>query len=113
MLALSATYKILSSPFYAGILDRYGDWRVGRKHEPMVTLDEFNRVQEFFGHPGRPKPVTHAFAYTGLIRCACGLSITAEEKVKPSGRHYTYYHCTRRAWPQCNHPAVRVEAIEE
>ena len=45
----------------------------------MVTLDEFERVQELLGHPGCPRPKRHQFAYTGMIRCGeCGLSVTAE-----------------------------------
>jgi DNA invertase Pin-like site-specific DNA recombinase len=113
-LALSSLYKIFKSPFYAGVLDWYGEWRPG-KHEPMITLEEYYRAQEILGRPGRPKPETHSFAFTGsLIHCACGLSVTAEEKVKPSGRRYVYYRCTRRSrHERCAQPPVRVEVIED
>jgi hypothetical protein len=110
--SLAGTYRMFGNPFYAGVLDWYGGWKPG-KHEPMVTLEEFNRVQTILHRPARTKPETHAFAYTGLIRCSCGLAITAEEKIKPSGRRYVYYHCTRRARPRCNEPSVRVEVIDE
>lgn len=110
-MSLAATYKMFGNPFYAGVLDWYDRWRPG-KHQAMVTLEEFNRAQAILGRPGRPKPETHAFAYTGLIRCECGLSVTAEKKTKPSGREYVYYHCTRRAQPRCNQPAVRLEDVE-
>jgi len=111
-LSLAGTYKMFGNPFYAGILDWYNEWRPG-KHEPMVTFEEYERAQALLGRPGRPKPETHAFAFTGLIRCPCGLSVTAEEKTKPSGRVYVYYHCSRRARPRCNQPAVRKERIED
>ncbi len=111
-MALSTLYKIFASPFYAGILDWYDEWRPGT-HEPMITLEEYYRAQAILGRPSRPKPETHAFAYTGsIIRCVCGLSVTAEEKIKPSGRRYVYYHCTRRFRPRCCQPPVRVEVIE-
>jgi site-specific DNA recombinase len=113
-LTLSATYKMFSNPFYAGILDRGGEWRPG-KHQAMITIEEFKRAQAILGRPGKPKPETHEFAFTGrLIRCACGLSITAEEKLKPSGRRYVYYRCTRRFGQRqrCSQPPVRVEVIE-
>jgi len=111
--SLSGLHKLFRNPFYAGILDRYGEWRPG-KHTPMVTLEEFRRAQAIIGAPDRPKPETHSFAFTGgLVRCVCGLSVTAEEKIKPSGRRYVYYHCTRR-WKnnRCMQPAIRLEQIE-
>jgi len=112
MMVTSTLYKVFANPFYAGILNRYGEWRIG-KHQPMVTLEEFHRAQKILGRPGKPKPETRAFAYTGgLIRCACGLSVTAEEKIKPSGRRYVYYRCTRRLIPRCRQPAVSLAAIE-
>ncbi|NJO34148.1 MAG: hypothetical protein HC869_14455 [Rhodospirillales bacterium] len=61
--------------------------------------------------PGRPKPKTYSFAYTGLIRCgACGLSVTAEHKVnRRYGHRYIYYHCTKRALgPRCPERSVEV-----
>jgi len=112
-IARSALYKLFRRPFYAGILDWSGEWRPG-KHKPMISLDEFHMAQMLLNRPSRPKPETHEFAYTGrLIRCACGLSVTAEEKVKRSGRRYVYYHCTRRTRPRCNQPPARLEAIED
>ena len=112
-LALSTLYKVFARPFYAGIITWYGEWRPG-KHPPMITLDEFNRAQAILGRTDRPRPKVRSFAYTGgLIRCACGLCVTAEEKTKPSGRHYVYYRCTRRTKTnRCRQPAVRAEVIE-
>jgi len=50
-------------------------------HEPIVTKDEFDRVQELLGRPNRQPRQRHAFAFTGLIRCGeCGASVTAENK---------------------------------
>jgi DNA invertase Pin-like site-specific DNA recombinase len=110
-LARSAAYRIFSSPFYAGLIVWQGEWRPG-KHQPMVTKEEFQRAQKLLERPENIKSVIHDFAYTGLIRCACGLAITAEEKRKPSGRRYVYYHCTRRGSVRCNQPAVRAEVID-
>ena len=88
VLSLSGVYRIISNPFYAGILQREGKTYPG-KHEAMVTLDQFDRVQEFLGRPRRPRPKTREFAFTGLIRCgACGLSVTAGETVNRHGSHY-------------------------
>lgn len=72
------------------------------KHEPMITLEEFDRVQVLLGRKGKPRPKKHAFAFTGFIRCGeCGCLYTAETKkkfIKKTGKikEYTYYHCTRK-----------------
>lgn len=113
-LALSAIYKILTNPFYAGVIEWEGRVYPG-KHPPVVTIDEFERVQEMLGRPGRPRPKEHSFAYTGLMRCGeCGLSVTAEEKINRYGSRYTYYHCTKRRLDhRCQQPYVEVGGLEE
>ncbi|MGO8737133.1 MAG: recombinase family protein [Terriglobia bacterium] len=112
-LSLSGVYRVLSNPFYAGVLEREGKSYSG-KHPTMVTIDEFDRVQELLGRPRQPRPKTRVFPFTGLIRCgACGLSITAEEKVNRHGSHYTYYHCTkRRRDHRCDQPCISAGELE-
>lgn len=113
-LALSTVYKILNNPFYPGIIEWKGERFVG-KHPPLVTLDEFDAVQTRLHRRNAPRPKRHSFAFTGLMRCGvCGLMITAEQKVKPSGRSYTYYHCTKRGVGlRCSEPYVEQSALTE
>lgn len=99
-LSRSGIYKIFTNQFYAGII-KYGDRQYEGKHDPMITLEEYDHVQIFLGRKGKPRPKKHTFAFTGFIRCGeCGCLITAETKNKllKSGeiREHTYYHCTRR-----------------
>jgi hypothetical protein len=49
-----------------------------------------------------------------MMRCgACGLMITAENKINRFGSRYTYYHCTkRRLGPRCSQPYVELKALE-
>lgn len=112
-LSMSGLYKILNNPFYTGRFEypkRSGQWRDG-KHEPMVTQDEFERVQALLGRKGKPTPQTKTFAFTGLIRCGeCDGMVTAEEK-----RHIVCSECktkfscvTRRDCPKCG---TSVEAM--
>ncbi len=101
-LSRSAIYNIFANLFYTGIIEYDGNQYDG-KHEPMITLEEYDSVQFLLGRKGRPRPKKHKFAFTGLIQCGeCGCFYTAETKkkfIKSTGeiRNYTYYHCTRRS----------------
>lgn len=90
-------YDLLSNPFYMGIIRlRSGETYQG-KHEPMLTPEEFARVQELLGRTRRPRPSRHRFTYAGILTCAiCGRTMVGEEHVKPSGKRYVYYRCHRR-----------------
>ncbi len=113
-LTASALYKIFANPYYMGVLRlRSGETFPG-SHPVMVTREEFVRVQELLGRPGRPRPKRHAFAYTGLLRCGnCGASVSAEEHVKPSGRRYVYYRCSwNRTGRTCREAAVAEGDLE-
>jgi site-specific DNA recombinase len=50
-----------------------------------------------------------------MIRCgSCGMAVTAEHKYKPSGRHYIYYHCTKRGLgPRCAESSVEARSLED
>lgn len=100
-LANSMIYKIFTNIFYTGMFEWAGKLYKGN-HKPMVSLEEFDRVQAIMGRNGKPRSQTHEFAYTGLIYCEeCGSMYTASEKskyVKKTGKFekYVYYHCTCR-----------------
>ena len=117
--ARSTLYRIFSDPFYYGSFEYpkgSGDWYQG-KHEPMITQVEYDRIQMILGRKGKPRPKTHSFAFTGLIRCGeCGAMITAEEKnkIQKNGNHhqYTYYHCTKRKNPNCPQKSITQKELE-
>jgi len=100
-LSRSGIYRIFTNIFYTGIIE-YSGRQYDGKHEPMITLEEYDRVQKLLGRKDRPRPKTHKFAFTGFIRCAeCGCLYTAETKSKlikstAKIKDYTYYHCTHR-----------------
>jgi len=112
-LSRSSLYRILSNPFYYGLIARNQDTYPGA-HKPMISQAEFMRVQEILGRPNRQPLPKREFTYTGLITCgACNLSVTAERKTNPYGSRYVYYHCThRRPRARCQQPSIRVEALE-
>ncbi len=107
-LSRSGIYKMFTSLFYAGIVENASVQYQGA-HEPMITLEEYDRVQMLLGRKGKPRPKHHDFAFTGSIRCGvCGCLYTAETKKKfikstSEVKEYTYYHCTRRTTKvKCN-----------
>jgi hypothetical protein len=113
-LSVSGLYRVFSNPFYAGQIDYDGKWFPGR-HEPMISVAQFERAQEIIGKGSRQRPIIRRFAYTGLMRCGnCGARITAEEKVNRHGTHYVYYHCThRKRTMQCREGVIQEAALEE
>ncbi|HOI59786.1 MAG TPA: recombinase family protein [Candidatus Pacearchaeota archaeon] len=119
-LSRSGIYKIFTNPFYTGYFEFNGKEYKG-KHEAMITLEEYDRVQFLLGKKGKIRPKKHAFAFTGLIKCEeCGCLYTAETKkklIKKTGeiREYTYYHCTRKTQKiKCTqNKSVREDVLEE
>ena len=97
----SFIYSIFTNDFYAGYFDYGGKTYLG-KHTPMITMDEFDKVQVLLGKKGRPRTQINHFPFTGIMTCGeCGASVTATKKnkiVKTTGKveTYIYYHCTRR-----------------
>ncbi len=97
--AKSMVHKIFSNPFYRGDFT-FGGQIVPGKHQPMVSRDEFERVQLLRGKSSVRKHRVHDLLYSGILRCGkCGCQIVGETKRKSyrgSGRNvaYTYYHCT-------------------
>ncbi len=113
----STIYTIFTNPFYYGWFE-YGNPKQLHKgsHEPMITEEEFDRVQKLMGREGRPRPKEHRFAFTGLMKCGnCGAAITAESKIKKqkSGKvhHYVYYHCTKRKDVNCAEKVIELKSL--
>ena len=115
----SNIYRLFTDPFYYGEFEfpkGSGNWYQGR-YEPMISKNEYNQIQLLLKNKGRPKPKSHNFAYTGLIRCGeCGAMITAEEKTKiqknGNVHHYIYYHCTKRKGP-CSQKGIEEKDLEK
>ena len=118
-LALSNFYKILTNTFYFGQFEYplgSGNLYMGN-HVPMISEEEFDKVQIILGKKRVRKPHTKSFAFTGMIRCGeCGAQITAEDKYKHQKngivRHYIYYHCTKKINPDCSQKNLQQKEIE-
>lgn len=112
----TALYDLFDNPFYRGDLRCAGVLYPGA-HVPMVSREEFERVQRVLHKERHIQPQKREFAFTGIISCAaCGCLVTAEDKVK---RHmstghettYRYYHCTGAKG--CRKLSVSEEYVDE
>lgn len=107
-LTMNMLYRLFTNTFYYGFYEwpqGSGNW-IKSQHQPMITENEFDLVQEHLGRKGRPRPKEHRFAFTGLMRCgSCNGMITAEEKFKHqkngNSHHYIYYRCTKKISSHC------------
>ncbi len=96
---ISQVPKILQNVFYIGLMKYKGEIFQGT-HEPLISKKLFDRVQEIMREKGKSQKIKkHNFAFLGLMKCPCSAAITAEKKIKPSGREYIYYRCTKKKGP--------------
>ncbi|MFH1284549.1 MAG: recombinase family protein [Candidatus Peregrinibacteria bacterium] len=97
-LSLSRLEGMLQNPFYYGIIIRKGEAYQG-SHEPIISKQLFDKVQRVMKMRSKPRKAKEiaTFAFRGIFTCGeCGRAITAEKKVKKSGRTYIYYRCTKK-----------------
>src|SRR3989339_1646955 len=115
---LSMIYRMMDNPFYTG---RYefpqgsGKWYDG-KHEPLITKEIYDKVQEVMKCAPKALPGTHEFAFTKIFKCGvCGSGISADQKVKRlkdgTTKRYVYYGCMKRWMTGCKQPYIREEEL--
>src|SRR3989344_383000 len=103
-LALASVEHILTNPFYYGHFQYRGEVHPG-SHKPMISKKTFDKIQEALVANGRPRNRRGPknFQFLNFATCGdCGYTITAERKIKKSGRVYHYYHCTHKSKTRCN-----------
>ena len=111
-ISYSGLMNIFSNPFYAGFVRRNGKLVKG-KHEPMVTLEEFDLAQLIIHRKEYSAPRVREYAYTGFMRCAhCGRQITGELKKLRDGRLWENYHCSDPD-QTCTKLGLSLEKVEE
>ncbi len=64
-------YLIFIRPFYYGEFEYpvgSGNWHNGI-HKPMITREEYDRIQVLLGRRTNPRGKEHDIAYRGPIKC--------------------------------------------
>jgi len=114
----STYYRLFTDPFITGWFEYpKGSGNLFRgKHPPMLTDEEFDRLQLILNKKGNPRKQKHRFPFTGLIRCgSCPGMITAEEHIKRQKNgnvhHYVYYRCVKKINPKCPERYIELKEL--
>jgi site-specific DNA recombinase len=114
---------ILRNPVYIGQI-RWGDAIHQGCHPPIITREQFDRVQIHLGQTVKrrmnlrtKKPQnSRLYLLSGLLRCSCGAHMTGAVAHGRSRKHY-YYQCTRQSHEggkySCQAPRIPAEALEQ
>jgi len=101
--------KMLKNEFYTGMFIWRGKRYENASHEPIVSKELFQKVQQMFSGSRKSKSQKGLFPYCNLMICGCcNCAISAQiQKGK-----YIYYHCSGYKG-NCKQPYVRQESIEQ
>ncbi|HDQ23204.1 MAG TPA: hypothetical protein ENN28_04560 [Candidatus Uhrbacteria bacterium] len=106
---------MLKNPFYYGEFYWNGKKYTGT-HQPLISKDLWDNVQKRLNRYEYKKAIRFnnlPFVFKGLLTCAeCGRTITAERKIKPSGKEYVYYRCTKYK-RECSQKPVSEETLDK
>ena len=141
LLSRTQTYRLFHNIFYTGKYDYSGEVRQGI-HKPMITMTEFEEAQRILKLRGKSGIKKHETTFTGIIKCPCSASITAEvkprmicpachKKFNPQHnelcpkckmksdrmevplRIYIYYHCSRQINKNCKQSPITEKNLEK
>lgn len=114
----SQMHEILRNPFYTGKFLYAGNLYQGT-HQPMLSEEEFDLLQDIITGKSHPRKVKHNFTYASLIQCGeCGMMICEEKHIKvyKSGKtqDFIYDRCTKKNKNiKCSQPYIRSSELEK
>lgn len=109
----------LTNPFYTGRFFYNGRLYDNATHPPMLTVDEFDLMQDIMSGRSRPRLIKHNFPLNGLIHCGyCRMMITGEEHSKTykngNTQVFTYYRCSKKNREiKCTEPSIANKELEK
>lgn len=97
----TTAFRFFHSIFYVGYFKYNNEIHEGT-HKPMITMDEFNKVQNIitrkFGGKNNTPMLRKPMPLSGFIKCGeCGATITADRRMK----HYKNGTSQEFAWYRC------------
>jgi len=111
----TSIYNLFSNLFYTGYFKRNGEIFPGQ-HPPMVSMEEFLRVQGHLSRRFKKRKRTHDFAYSGLMECGeCGRAVVGERKtvkLKSGGANEHVYYACANTRSGCSRKSVTKEQVD-
>jgi site-specific DNA recombinase len=123
-LCLSHLHKLLRHPYYIGIV-RYRGVQYAGRHEPLVSVQTWQRVQEILAAHSQAgdRPRIHNHYLKGTVYCGakdengveCGSRLIVTHARSRSGRIYPYFVCSSRHNKRsgCTFKAVLIDEVED
>ena len=91
--------KYLQNPFYIGNYRWREQIHTNGRYEKIISIDVWQKVQAVLKRKNKNMQCKHntiPFVFKGCFTCGeCGRNVTAERKIKKSGKKYIYYRCTK------------------
>lgn len=117
-LSLGNIYRLLENTFYYGPFEYprgSGNWYQG-KHEPLITKELFDLVQDQMKNSQLVRRENIEFAFTKVMTCGlCGSGISATEKFKKlkngGYNRHIYYGCTKAKDKNCKSGYISEEDL--
>ncbi|HBA36711.1 TPA: hypothetical protein DCZ15_02430 [Candidatus Falkowbacteria bacterium] len=117
-LSLGNIYRLLENTFYYGPFEYprgSGNWYQG-KHEPIITKEVFDLVQDQMKNSQLVRRENIEFAFTKVMTCGlCGSGISATEKFKKlkngGYNRHIYYGCTKAKDKNCKSGYISEEDL--
>ena len=117
-ISVAHIFRTLANTIYYGVFEyprNSGNWYTG-KHEPLITKELFDKVQEKLKRDGTKKTTSKEFAFTKLMVCGkCGSGLCAQEKYKQlkdgTVAKYIYYGCNRSIDKNCKGKYIREDEL--
>lgn len=107
--------RILANPYYSGTV-RYGGVEYEGKHDPLIDLQTFDRVQEILkahNNAGEKSWKHHHYLKGSLVCANCGSRLTFV-KARGKGGTYHYFACIGRIkGTGCDLPYLAAGEIED
>lgn len=102
--------NILHNDFYTGVFTFKGKKYYDAKHEPLISTELYQAVQDKIKSKLKTSPVKRTFAYSGFIKCdKCGHALVPERQTGHTGNgNYVYYRCHH-----CPKTTIREDVFEE